>query len=262
MNRKNMKSLVLSGGGIKGFAFLGSLHNLYKQGKLNNIDKFIGTSVGSVICLLLSIGYSPREIYQKCDNISLSISSISSMLKDFGFLDTNTVSNLLTTMVKVKFGKIPTLKELYSITSKHFISVTTNLSKTCVEYLDHETYPNLDCVKACEMSFAIPFIFKSIKYEGCVYVDGGLLDNFPIDMNFVDGEERIGIYVDSEYDVDSIYNFASKIIDVVMKSQTSKKIEVMKDRCKIYCIENCENDFSDMKETKKRLFKKGWQAIK
>lgn len=256
-----MKSLVLSGGGIKGFAFLGALHSLYKKGKLNQIDKYIGTSAGSIICLLLSIGYSPMEIYRKCNDISVSFSSITSIIKEFGFLETETISNIIHSMVKDKFGKIPTLKELNSITSKHFISTTTNLSKSKIEYLDHKSYPNLDCVKACEMSYAVPFIFKSIRYENCIYVDGGLLDNFPIDIEFEEGEDRIGIYVDSEYNIDSIYTYASKIIDVVMKSQMSKKIASVKDKCQIYCISNCENDFTDIKETKKRLFKKGCQAV-
>ena len=71
-----MKTLVLSGGGLKGIAILGLLQKLYKTGKLNNFDKFIGTSVGSIISLLLSIGYTPLEIYEMYNKINYDFSSI------------------------------------------------------------------------------------------------------------------------------------------------------------------------------------------
>ena len=57
-------TLVLSGGGIKGLLILGALQYLYETGKLQkkNIRKYIGTSIGAIINVLLIIGYEPKEI--------------------------------------------------------------------------------------------------------------------------------------------------------------------------------------------------------
>ncbi|GAF84764.1 unnamed protein product, partial [marine sediment metagenome] len=55
------KSLCLSGGGIQGFQVLGALSSI-SENSCFNIEEFVGTSAGSMICYLLSIRYSPTEI--------------------------------------------------------------------------------------------------------------------------------------------------------------------------------------------------------
>lgn len=250
-----MKTLVLSGGGIKGIAMLGLLQKLYKQGNLTNINKFIGTSVGSIICLLLSFGFTPLEIYNMTNKLSLNFSSYKDIINEYGIIDTSTVSNILKTEIKTKIGHIPTLLEHYKITSKHYISVSTNLSKNNAEYIDYVTYPDISCILACEMSFSVPFIFKCIRYNGDVFVDGGLLDNFAIDYQF-DNEERIGICLNCDYEIDCIINFATKILDTAFQLKSEKKIEDIKDKCVIYKIY-----IDQLTTSKKKLFKKGSKTI-
>ena len=68
LNKKNMQpitdfdTLVLSGGSSKGILILGALQYAQDNFLLNKINKYIGTSVGSIICFLLLIGYTPIEI--------------------------------------------------------------------------------------------------------------------------------------------------------------------------------------------------------
>ena len=61
------KTLVLSGGGIKGIGVLGILTNLMEKGliDLKNFENFIGSSVGGIICCLLCLDQSPIDIYLK-----------------------------------------------------------------------------------------------------------------------------------------------------------------------------------------------------
>src|SRR5271156_5786165 len=59
----NFDTLVLSGGGIKGLAILGALHYVHDQLKVfTNFKNYVGTSIGSIICYLLIIGYTPLEL--------------------------------------------------------------------------------------------------------------------------------------------------------------------------------------------------------
>ena len=45
---KNYNTIVIAGGGMKGFAILGVLQYLYQCKLLKNIKKYIGTSVGGM----------------------------------------------------------------------------------------------------------------------------------------------------------------------------------------------------------------------
>ena len=54
-------SVCLSGGGVQGFQVLGVLSSI-SENSYFSVNEFIGTSVGSMICYLLSIRYTPMEI--------------------------------------------------------------------------------------------------------------------------------------------------------------------------------------------------------
>ena len=61
---KNYNTLVLSGGGLKGFSILGALQYLVDEDKdhLLFLKKYYGVSVGAIICLLLIMQYQPKDI--------------------------------------------------------------------------------------------------------------------------------------------------------------------------------------------------------
>jgi NTE family protein len=52
------KNLVLEGGGIRGMAYSGAIKVLDEKGVLPQIEKVAGTSAGSIVALLISLGYS------------------------------------------------------------------------------------------------------------------------------------------------------------------------------------------------------------
>ena len=70
-DNKNLKvALVLSGGGVKGYAHLGVLRVLERENI--KIDYITGTSIGALIGTLYSIGYSVDEIEKFLDDINVS----------------------------------------------------------------------------------------------------------------------------------------------------------------------------------------------
>jgi predicted acylesterase/phospholipase RssA len=50
-------TICLSGGGIKGFSFVGALEELVKHKHIDimNINNWVGTSAGALICYLFSL---------------------------------------------------------------------------------------------------------------------------------------------------------------------------------------------------------------
>ena len=95
---KKYDKIVLSGGAIKGFSMLGSLQYLYEQQLINDVDKYVGTSVGSGILYLLAIGYTPIEIIVKImtsqfmKKMSLNIFSLT---QGYGAYDWNIIEDFL-----------------------------------------------------------------------------------------------------------------------------------------------------------------------
>ena len=70
-DNKNLKvALVLSGGGVKGYAHLGVLRVLERENI--KIDYITGTSIGALVGTLYSIGYSVDEIEKFLDDINVS----------------------------------------------------------------------------------------------------------------------------------------------------------------------------------------------
>ena len=69
-----IENLVFEGVGTRGVAMVGALQALSDGGNLDHIKRVSGVSSGSIIALLYSLGYSPkemREIFFEIDFASL-----------------------------------------------------------------------------------------------------------------------------------------------------------------------------------------------
>ena len=99
-----------------------------------------------------------------------------------------------------KIGYLPTMKDIYSKFGKKLIFATYNLCQSKTEYLSHETYPDLPCITALHMTANLPLIFEKFLYNGSYYIDGGLADNFPIDLADEQCQKIFGILLDNEFE--------------------------------------------------------------
>ena len=192
--------LCLSGGGIKGITQLGVLQRYYTENKLKNIKIGIGTSVGSIICYLLFIGYTPSEIFTEAcefDFPDLTI-NISSITRKFGLIDIELLLQRIEELTLKRMEYVPNLKELYENFGKELIVVTYNLSKHVTEYLNYKSNPELSCIDAIKLSCSIPLLFEKCVYNNNIYVDGALSDNFPIEWldNYINREQSDDILDD------------------------------------------------------------------
>lgn len=178
-------TLVMSGGGIKGLGLLGALQFLADKHKLHHVHKYIGTSVGAIIGYLLSIGYSPIEIMVVINQKQI----IEKMMKGLNMMDLIhhggalnyfVLHEFLEDLTISKVGHVLTLRELYDEFGKILVCCTYNYNTKECEYLDYLKNPTLPCLTALRMSSTLPFLFHPFLYEGNLYVDGAVLDNFPV----------------------------------------------------------------------------------
>ena len=202
IDKKSRHILVLAGGGMKGVYIVGCLKYLEEKGLLQHIDTFAGTSIGGIISFMLNIGYTVDEIYKFAKIFDLSKSTdinIANILNTFAVSKHDDFEKIIIYLLKQK--KIdPEIKliELYKKTKKKLIVATVCVNTKMVEYLSYENYPELSVVTALKMTSAVPILFPFVEYNNKKYVDGGLLENFPISLFDDKLDNVIGINIMSE----------------------------------------------------------------
>lgn len=258
------KTIVLSGGGIKGIIHIGALYAMYILGL--KFNKLVGTSVGGLVAALYTMGYSASELYSFIKEFQTDlIKNISfSNLISFGLDDGVNFEKILKELFKYKnYDENVTMKQLYDKTNIDLTLVTTCLNDMSTHYINHVNYPNLPIYMAIRMTTSIPFLFCPVIYENKYYVDGACLLNYPIQYVESELEQTIGILIkENKSSTDFIGNietYLSRIIQTLSSSLYHNKypdctIEISIDPTNIYSFE-----LSDAK--KDELFMSGYIAV-
>ena len=173
--------LVLGGGGARGWAHLGVIQALEDAGV--EIDLIGGTSMGALISAGYAYGYSSADIH----NFARTFSRPEKLLDYTLPFASLTASRKVTALMRQLFGSAQ-IEDLYL----PFFCVSSNLTRA--EPMIHRTGPLWESVRA---SLAIPGIFTPMPFGTDVLVDGGVLNNFPIDImrELCEGGYVIGVNV-------------------------------------------------------------------
>lgn len=276
MEDSKFTTLVLSGGAVKGILILGALQSLYDRGIGKNIVNYVGTSIGSIICYLLAIGYTPIEImiYICTHAIVEKMQSFNliSMVNGFGAVSYRPIQECLENMTLHKIERFITLKELKEKFNKNLYCTTYNLTLDKIEYISAETHPDMPCLIALKMSSNVPFLFEKFKYTGHYYTDGGVCNNFPIDKGFeLGGENTIGLCLiktpspsPEGSDEISIVEYMFKVLYIPINQGIRYKIDLFNDKCTIIELTDSDRKFFDFflsSRIKLNMFSQGYKNI-
>ncbi len=172
--KKYQCGLVLSGGGTRGFAHLGVVQALYEAGIYP--DVISGTSAGSIAGAFLAAGKNPREIAELFKQGSFFQYTKLQIPRD-GLMKLDGLKELI--------GKEIQAKNIEELPVPLFVTVS-NLNTGEVEYRNKGSLE--ENVLA---SSSIPILFVPVKINGHLFVDGGVLDNIPIEPIKSDCEKII-----------------------------------------------------------------------
>jgi predicted acylesterase/phospholipase RssA len=115
------------------------------------------------------------------------------------------IQEFLETQTVEKIGHYVTLSQLKEQTGKTLVCSTFNLSARRMEYLSPQTHPDLPCITALRMSCSLPLLFPLFAYNGSLYVDGGIVDDFPLSQIDEEYGAAMGIcVVDLNINVSSV----------------------------------------------------------
>lgn len=73
-----------------------------------------------------------------------------------------------------------TFQEFYERTGIELHFTVTELNKFQAIDFSHKTHPTHSVVEACYMSCCYPFGFTPIYRDGCCYIDGGIINDYPV----------------------------------------------------------------------------------
>ena len=162
-------SLVLSGGGARGIAFVGVI-KAFEELKIP-IDYIGGTSMGAVIGGGVALGMD----YEACKEHvrKYVVPAIKAMDYTFPFLSLKSGKGVVKGLL-ASLGKNTRIEDC----PISFFCVSTNLSKYCMQI--HDKGSLWEAVRA---SLAIPAVFPPVIGEdGDLLIDGGITNNLPVDI--------------------------------------------------------------------------------
>ena len=160
-------ALVLGGGAAKGYAHIGLLKALEKNGL--KPDLIVGTSMGALVGGMYAIGKTTKELEEMASKFN--------SIGGFSLYSTLFKGNVLN-VDKVKKIFKENFKEIKQEDTKiKFIAVATDMSTGTAKLFDSGLIK--DNVMA---SISIPGVFPSIKIDNKFYCDGGLVNNLAEDV--------------------------------------------------------------------------------
>lgn len=188
MNKLNITHLVLSGGGMRGIAYVGAMRYLYLNNLHKNIKNIAATSIGSYVGLLLAFQLSISEMEELCYNANkiddlcnISYKKCINIISEFGLTDIKLFTDNFKSYILKKY---PDIEEdiTFAYLAKRF-GVNMYISTTCIYSCTNKIFsiddtPDISVFDACSASMALPLLFKPVEIEDNHYYDGGLTNNF------------------------------------------------------------------------------------
>lgn len=184
-----IKHIVINGGGPTGIMCYGALKCLFENNfiQIENIQSVYGTSAGAIISALILLKYDWTTLddyllKRPWDKVfKLEPDHFFEMYTSKGLFQFDLVKEFLKPLLTAKdLTEEITLKEFYEFNGIDFHCFTVEMNSFQKIDLSHTSHPDLPLLKALNMSSAVPILFKPIIDEDKCYVDGSLLDNYPI----------------------------------------------------------------------------------
>lgn len=238
-------NLLLSGGQIRGLSYIGVLKALEELDLISDVYNICGVSSGSIFALAYCLGFKSHELKSivmklKVEDIKEEYSeNIFQLVYNYGLDSGGKFERLFKVILKKKTGdENCTFKKLKSmVKDKNLIVVGSNITDMRTEFFSAEKTPDMEIWLALRISISFPIIFNRVIYNNKIYCDGGLTDNFPIEIFSNDLPRTLGISINSKSTIPDIENFHSYVIRILYILASQKQQELCgKYSSNIICI--------------------------
>ena len=235
-DKKDLKvGLVLSGGGAKGFAHIGVLKVLEEAGV--RVDYIGGTSMGAIVGSLYASGYNAKQLdslIRHIDFEKIMLDDIPRKSKPF-YEKQNGEKHALVLPISNKKIELPKAlskgQNVLNLLTEllHHVDTISDFNKLPIPFFcvatDIETGEKVIIDKgflprAVQASGAFPTLLSPVEINNQLLVDGGIVNNFPVDeIEKMQPDIIIGINLGNEFDKKEDLTSGLKIINQIMSFQ-------------------------------------------
>ncbi len=213
--------LVLSGGGAKGIAHIGVIQ-AFEENDIP-IDYITGTSMGAIVGGLYASGFTPAEMVEMIESPGFADWSTGTVNPDdtYFFLASSETPSFFTVNLGKDSSSVTSVLPTSLINpvpmNMAFLEIFSRFTAQCEGDFDRLFVP-FRCVTsnvyakhkvvlgsgsladAVRMSMSFPMVFEPIELDGIPMYDGGVYDNFPVDvmMEEFNPDAVVGIDVGSK----------------------------------------------------------------
>lgn len=241
-------AVVLAGGGAKGVAHISALKTIEDAGI--PIDMVVGTSMGSIIGGMYCVGYSPDSmktivgsndwVKLIMDNPDYGNSHVSARMDDENYIFRMSIGQRGKGEPGGRAGVIQgrNVMKFFRSLTQHlpdtidfndlpvpFACVATNAFSGEPKVFTHGSLPH-----SIRASMAIPTVFTPVRIDSATYIDGGIADNFPVDVARALGADivigvNLVIPTTEEKLTSSAVDILMNVFDLNSKSLLAKNIK-------------------------------------
>ncbi|MFP5287429.1 MAG: patatin-like phospholipase family protein [Thermoanaerobaculia bacterium] len=284
----DLANLAVEGGGVKGVAYPGALQVLESNGVLPKIEKVAGTSAGSIVAALIALGYTPMEMQALMLDLDFKQFEDGSPLggperffKKFGWFKGDYFLEWMQCRVNEKTGNPnATFADLRADPAKYndLYVLSTDLSRRRSQVFSYETSPDLPVAEAVRASMSIPLFFEAYDIDDDLFgetgqkqdlfVDGGVLDNFPIELFDQNGinPRTLGLFLSNtgapapDSRIDSFPEYARNLFEALLDVQVNAFNNNLNDQKRTIVIDDLgvrTTEFDLSNEMKCKLIQQG-----
>ena len=248
-------NLALSGGGVHVMAFIGSLRVMEERGLLRNVKQVVGASAGSLLALMLALGFEVadigsfvREKLMNEKSFKISLKNAWKLTQTFGLDEGENIAEMIAAIFeKMRVDPDITFIELAKLTGKNLVVTVANVNRERVEFMSVDTTPELRVRTAIRASTSIPVLYQPVLYKEEYYVDSLFFNNFP--MEFFKGwsveKHTVGLnVVVRKTEIRTIWDFFRNLFHGTVHSRVDMEHEMI---CEVDCTEITNFDVRKMR---------------
>ncbi|HLT32575.1 MAG TPA: patatin-like phospholipase family protein, partial [Aquaticitalea sp.] len=199
--------LVLSGGGIRGMAHIGVIRALEEQKIIPT--HIAGSSVGAIVGALYAYGYNWQQMLDFFKAIQIFDIKKYAINKP-GFIDTEKFYDVFKLYFK---------EDGFSVLKKKLKVTATNVLTG-----ESAVFDSGELIKPILASAAFPGVFAPVNINGSYYVDGGILNNFPVELLRNSCDMIIGVYVNGFSPIEMAeLKHSHQVVERVFKFKTARE---------------------------------------
>ncbi len=204
------RNLVFKGGGVRGIAYMGALEKLDELGIIDGLERVAGTSSGAIASTLVSFRLPMAETLDLFNTLDLSrvpqkamkggpkekflnitnTGSYKRLFESFGWYSSEYFYKWISQVIAMKCdgNARATFTDFSNAGFRDLYIVASNISRHRPEIFSLKSSPNVAVADAVRLSMSIPLYFEALRFDGSqfgsgdFYVDGGLCNNYPLDV--------------------------------------------------------------------------------